>query len=233
MESFAKDFGKKISKYKLSGVSVNTLASELYSDYATKRYTDRTRAAEYNAKALEYLGNAVGGNVLAENANAYSLQWVSDIINVPFDSNQSRILDETVPFYAIVLHGYKDFAGSMLNLTDDYETAVLQSVECGAGLSFEWIYGDNHLLKNTDFDSLYSINFAAWKEKALAAYNRVNAAVGSVQGQKITAHEKLADKVYATTYEDGTCELVNYNKTAVSAAGQTVNARDFVVVKGR
>lgn len=233
VESFAKDFGKKISKYKLSGVSVNTLASELYSDYATKRYTDRTRAAEYNAKALEYLGNAVGGNVLAENANAYSLQWVSDIINVPFDSNQSRILDETVPFYAIVLHGYKDFAGSMLNLTDDYETAVLQSVECGAGLSFEWIYGDNHLLKNTDFDSLYSINFAAWKEKALAAYNRVNAAVGSVQGQKITAHEKLADKVYATTYEDGTRVIVNYNKTAVSAAGQTVNARDFVVVKGR
>ena len=69
--------------------------------------------------------------------------------------------------------------------------------------------------------------------KALAAYNRVNAAVGSVQGQKITAHVKLADKVYATTYEDGTRVIVNYNKTAVSAAGQTVNARDFVVVKGR
>ena len=54
-----------------------------------------------------------------------------------------------------------------------------------------------------------------------------------MQGQKITAHEKLADKVYATTYEDGTRVIVNYNKTAVSAAGQTVNARDFVVVKGR
>ena len=233
VESFAKDFGKKISKYKFSGVSVNTLASELFSDYATQRYTDRNRAAEYNAKALEYLGNAVGGNVLAENANAYTFAWLSDIINVPFDSNQSRLLDETVPFYAIVLHGYKDFAGSILNMTDDFDTAVLQSVEYGAGLSFEWIYGDNHLLKNTDFDSLYSINFAAWKEKAIEAYRRVNSAVGSVQGQKITAHEKLANKVYATTYEDGTCVIVNYNKEAVSVSGQNVGARDFVVVKGR
>lgn len=233
VEEFAKDFVKKINKYKLNGVSVNTLASELFSDFATSRYTDRTKAAANNAQALAVLKDAAGGNVLAENANAYSFAWLSDIINVPFDSNQSRILDETVPFYAIVLHGYKDFAGAVLNMSHDFETTVLQSIECGAGLSFEWIYGDNHLLKDTDFDSLYSVNYAAWKEEAIAAYGRVNQAVGNLQGQVITKHEKLADQVYATTYEDGTCVIVNYSKKAVSVSGQNVNARDFVVVEGR
>ena len=228
-----KDFEKKIKKYNLTGVSVGTLASELFSDYASERYTSRTRAAGYNAEALERLNVAVGGNVLASNANAYALAWVSDIIEVPFASNNSRIFDENVPFYAIVLHGYKDFAGPALNLADDFETVVLQSVEYGAGLSFEWIYGDNHLLKDTDFDSLYSVNYAAWKNEAIAAYGRVNTAVGSVQGQRITKHEKLENKVYATTYEDGTKVIVNYNKKAVSVLGQTVNARDFVVVKER
>lgn len=229
----AKDFEKKVKKYDFTGVAVNTLASELFSDYASSRYTDRSHAAGYNSEAIELLNTAVGGNVLANNANAYAFSWLSDIIEVPFDSNNSRILDETIPFYAIVLHGYKDFAGPNLNMSDDFETTVLQSIECGAGLSFEWIYGDNHLLKDTDFDSLYSINFAAWKEKAISTYEKVNAAVGSVQGQRIAKHEQLADKVYATTYENGTCVIVNYNKKAVSAAGQTVEARDFVVVKER
>lgn len=225
-------FIKKANKYNFTGISVNSLATELFSDYMDTRYTDRNSAAVYNAQALETISNTVNGSVLASNANAYAFPYLSDIIEVPFDSNRSRIIDETVPFYSIVLHGYINFAGPMLNLADDFSTAVLQSVEAGAGLSFEWIYGDNHLLKDTDFDSLYSVNYAAWKEKAVLAYERVNAAVGQVQGQRITNHEKLADKVYATTYEDGTKIIVNYGTQSVQADKSTVGARDFVVVKG-
>lgn len=225
-------FISKAEKYNFTGISVNSLASELYSDYMDTRYTDRNSAAGYNSEAMKQLGGAVGGNVLASNANAYALGWLSDMIEVPFDSNRSRLIDESIPFYAIVLHGYMDFAGPALNLADDFTTTVLQSVECGAGVSFEWIYGNNSLLKDTDFDYLYSIGYSSWKDNAIAAWERVNSAVGKVQGQKITNHEKLAAKVYATTYEDGTKVIVNYGKTAAEAEGYTVAARDFIVVQG-
>lgn len=231
--SMAKTFLKKVSSYKLAGISVNSLATELYSDFSNEQYADRTMAAEYNAEAIKMLGESVNGNVLANNANAYSFAWLSDIIEVPFDSNRAQIIDESIPFYAIVLHGYKDFAGPALNLADDYTTTVLQSIECGAGLSFQWIYESNSLLKDTDFDYLYSVNYGVWKEDAIQTWKRVNDAVGSVQGQRILEHEKLATGVYATTYEDGTKVIVNYGNEAVTVAGTKVNAKDFAVVKER
>lgn len=224
-------FLKKTGKYHLAGISVENLASDLFSDFNTKRYVDRQSAVDANCAAMEKLSSGCGGALLGSNANVYAWQYLSDVKDVPFDSNRSQLIDEVVPFYEMVLHGYRDYTGVPINLSSDVNIMILKSIETGAGISFEWICGDNSLLKNTEFDSLYSVNFHEWKDTAIEAWQRVNEATGSVRGFRITGHEKLGEGVYRTVYEDGTHVIVNYNKDDVKYEGNTVKAQDFLVVK--
>ncbi len=231
VEKMAETFLKKTKGYGFTGISVENLASDLFSDFNSRHYVERQTAAERNCGAMERLASGCGGALLGSNANVYAWQYLSDIKNVPLDSNRTQLIDEVIPFYGMVLHGYREYAGTPVNLSGDMNTMLLKSVESGAGLSFQLICGDNSLLKNTEFDSLYSVNFEAWKDTALAAWQKVNEAVGDLQGLLITGHEKLSENVYCTIYEDGTRVIVNYGRQEVQYQGNTVGAQDFLVLK--
>ncbi len=226
--STAEKIVKKLSGLD-AGVNLGTICYNLYSDQLTENYTDRQRAALLNAEASGKLEEAFG-KVLGDNANAYMLGAVSDIINVPLDSNRNPIIDDIVPFYEMVLHGYVEYAGDCLNLSDDYTTTLLKSVESGGGLYFRWIFEDNSVLKETDFDNLYSVNYETWIEQASKDYQTLNDALGSVQGETIVEHEILSEGVVRVTYEKGTEVLVNYSREPVTVDGVAVAARSFEVV---
>lgn len=228
VESTAEKVVKRLSGLE-AGINLGTISYNLYTDQLTENYTDRQRAAILNAEASGKLEEAFG-KVLGDNANAYMLGMVTDIINVPLESNRNPIIDDIVPFYEIVLHGYVEFAGDCLNLSDDYTTSLLKSVESGAGLYFRWIYEDNSVLKETDFDDLYSVNYEAWIEQAAKDYREVNEALGVVQGETIVDHSILSEGVVRVTYEKGTQILVNYTRKPVTVDGVTVAARSFAVV---
>ena len=224
---------KKYSKTANIGFNVGTISSMLFTDQQSENYTDRQDAKDYNTAAVKSLNEAFGGRILIDNANAYMLPFSKDVINVPFDSNRSRIVDEAVPFYEMVLHGYVDYAGDCLNMTDDYNTTLLKSIESGSGLYFKWIYSDNSILKETDFDSLYSVNYESWLDKAVTDYGKAAKVLGSLRGQTIAKHEIISDKVVRVTYEKGTQILVNYSKADAVVDGQAVSAGSFAVVTGR
>lgn len=229
VESMTDTLLKKVDGYHLQGMNVQQLSSNLFSDFYDKRYTDRQMAAAQNGAAMQKLAEAYDRSVMGENANAYAWQYLSDIAQVPFDSNRAQIIDEVVPFYEMVLHGYKSFSGEALNLADDFTMSVLKSVECGSGITFRLIWEDNSLLKNTEFDYLYSVSYEVWKDKAVETWQKVNDATGSLQDKRIVNHEKLSEGVYRTTFEDGTEIIVNYNRSAVQYQGKTVDAQDFLV----
>ncbi len=221
---------KKFAKQPNVGFNLGSISYNLYTDQQTEKYTDRQAAMILNTEAAQKLGEAFDNRLIAENANAYMLGIATDILNAPLDSNRTRIIDTTVPFYAMVLHGYTDYSGDCLNMTDDYNTTLLRCVEAGAGLYFKWIYEDNSVLKETEFDSLYSVNYANWLEKAAEDYKKVSAVLSPLRGQTITKHEFVADKVTRITYEKGTQILVNYSDEDVRVNGQTVSAGSFAVV---
>lgn len=231
VEDMADTLIQKTAKYNLAGVDIDTLSGTLFSDFYDKRYTDRQMAQTKNCAAMEKIAEAYAGAVMGSNANAYAWQYVSDITETPFDSNRAQIINDVIPFYAMVIHGYRDFTGEAMNLSDDITTLILKSVETGSGVSFEWICGDNSLLKDTDFDSLYSVNFEVWRDKAVEIWQQVNDATGFLRDQRIVQHERLENGVYRTTFEDGTQVIVNYNRESVSYEGKTLGAQDFLVVK--
>ena len=53
-------------------------------------------------------------------------------------------------------------------------------------------------------------------------------AMDGIYGVRITKHERLADDVFQTTFENGNYVIVNYSDKDYTANGQTVKATDFV-----
>lgn len=214
------------------GLNLGTICYNLYTDQLEGSYTDRQAAMRYNGETVEKLAEAFPGRLLGDNANSYVWGQVTDLINVPLDSNRSLIIDEAVPFYEMVLHGYMDYAGDCMNMSDDYNTSLLKSAESGAGLYFKWIYEDNSVVKETDYDSLYSVNYSAWLDKAKEDYEQLNEVLGSLQGETIMKHEIISKDVVRVTYEKGTQILVNYSDQDSVVDGCGVKAGSYAVVNG-
>ena len=221
---------KQLSKKSVPGVGLGTLSWELYSDMLDEKYTDRQMAKRCNTDAVEMMKQA-DFPLLGDNANAYVWGYTDDLVNVPLSSNRYMIIDEEVPFYEMVIHGYIPYAGKPLNLADDYQTSVLKSVESGAGLNFKWIYENNSILKETKYDSLYSVNYEAWIDSATETYRRINEEMGYLQGEEIVSHEILLPDVVKVTYSDRSVVYVNYTDSEVAVDGIHIGAKDFTVCK--
>lgn len=230
-EKIVSDFTGMLTKKRITGIHIGTLSYELYSDLYRSNYTDRQMAEEKNRAALEGAVQS-GFSLLGDNANAYLWGSLKEEINLPFFSNGYQILDREIPFYGMVLHGYVPYAGEALNLSDDYETAVLKSVENGAGLHFKWIYAANSVLKETDYDELYSVNYGAWLDTAAETCRRMNSELGRLQNLVISEHIYMTDDVVRVTYEDGTRVYVNYGNEAAKVDDVAVEARNYTVTPG-
>lgn len=231
VEEVTGDLCGSLQKKKVQGVNLGTLSWELYSDLLESNYTDRQMAKGCNTRAMGTLLESEM-RLMGDNANAYTWEYAKDLINVPMYSNHYMIIDEEVPFYEMVIHGYLPYAGSPMNFADDYDTAVLKSVECGAGLNFKWIYADNSIVKETDFDDLYSVNYEAWIDRAVETYRRINEETGYLAGVLMCSHERIAPNVVKVTYEDGSAVYVNYSREAVQVDGIFVDGKDFAVIRG-
>lgn len=230
VKNLAETFIKRGQGFQADHVSVGSLASDVFSDFLLKQYADRQGAVKFNEEAIKTLSNSFGG-VMGSNGNAYSFAHVSDMVHVPMDSNRYFIIDETIPFYQMVVRGYIEFAGKPFNLSEDYKDSILKAVETGSGLYFKWIYKENSAVKETEYNGLYSVYYKFWLEEAVNSYKEVNEVLGQLQGQTIVDHIQVAKKLYQVTYEDGTKILVNYNSNEAVYEGSTVNGKDFKIVK--
>ncbi|MBD2870183.1 DUF5696 domain-containing protein [Paenibacillus arenilitoris] len=229
VSGFLRDYGK----LNPGAISLRDLGSELYSDFRRNGEVTREDAKNTVTGQLARLAEAAPDMMLS-GGNAYSLPYASHIVGVPETSNGYQLAGESVPFLQMVLHGFVDYAGKPYNLADEQDVgmSVLRSLETGASVYFSWFYEEPSALKDTRFSYLYSNHYEAWMEEALTAYGEVNEVLRKTRGRYIERHEKLADGVYRTEYENGLAIIVNYGGEAYSAGGVTVQPNDYYVEGG-
>lgn len=229
LNSVVDSFTQKAESYDLNGLSVAKLSTDLYSDFMEDRETNRQQASNYNKEALRNISSQYP--LMSVNGNAYSFEMTTDMIEVPMDSNGFYLFDESIPFYQMVIRGFIEFSGDALNLSDDYRKEFLKSIETGAGLYFKWIHADNSLVKETEYDYLYSVNYEYWFDKAIESYQEANEVLSKLQGKTIIQHSKIEDGVYKTIYDNGTEIVVNYNDYAVTVDGVHILEKNFSMIK--
>ena len=62
-------------------------------------------------------------------------------------------------------------------------------------------------------------------------YTRYNNELGHVFNQEMVDHQNITGTLSVTTYADGTKVYVNYDFEDATADGQTIPARDYLVVR--
>lgn len=212
--------------YHLGGIDLAVLSTDLNSDYNEDQLVDRSSSQKITSQIYRQAADA-GLSISADGANAYVLQYCSSVTNVPESSGAHYLIDRSVPFYQIVLHGMVPFTGEAINLSDDARKSFLRCVETGSGLSFCWIYAENTALMDTKLD-LYSAHYSQWIDEAAELYARASGVLSDLCDDTIVSHSQCADGVYRTEYSDGTAIWVNYNSEDFTAGSVTVPAGDFI-----
>ena len=223
-------FVKKIGKYDIGGISLRDLGNELHSDKKRTHIIDREAALDVVTAALGDMKDT-GKSILLNAGNDYAFGYADDMINVPLSSNDYYIIDETVPFYEMLIHGYIDYAGSVINLSDTYEKSdiVLNLVENGAAPHFMFSWESSSDIKTTALNRFYSTSYENWKDDAVAIYNEVNGALKYVTGAAMIKHETLDSGVKAVTYSNGVVIYINTGNADKTVNGVTVPAKGYLV----
>lgn len=215
----------------IQGLSLRDLAGQLNSDFRDNpaRLIDRQQAKAVVLRQYDKLGDY---ELMLEGGVGYALPWAEHVLGVPMDSNGYPLVDETVPFYQMVIRGFADYAGEPLNMAQDMDYALLRTIETGASPYYLWSYVPSSQVKHTDYDYLYAIGYENWLKDAVEFYRRADAILRDVHGQRIVGHEILAEGFHKTTYENGTQILVNYNPVPMEYVGTWVEGKGYAMLEG-
>ena len=208
---------------------VASMASYLSSNFNDKFLVDRQQSRNLTEKALRKLTDE-GYRLTLDGCNDYALPYAHVLTDVPVTYGGYAIESYAVPFVGMVLHGYVDYSAGPLNNNGNYEKALLQMIESGAGMNYLLMTGDTLMLSDTKYADLYNVSSAYWQERIIQEYDELNAVFAAVSGCAITQHSKVAEDVFCTTYANGTSVLVNYNDTAVEVDGRTVEGLGWLVI---
>ncbi|MDE7327148.1 MAG: hypothetical protein K2N63_12890, partial [Lachnospiraceae bacterium] len=235
-------FADKIGKYDISGISLRDLGDLLTSDKKRTEIILREQAKEIVKGQFEKLENT-GKQLMVSGGNAYTWAYTDDLINIPVSGNRYLIIDEDVPFYQMLVHGYIDYAGQAINLNDSFNRvdSVLTMVEYGSAPHFTFTGKQSSEMKYTGLNSLYSTTYKnqtdavgtetvfSWDELAKSVYAEVNGALKNVTDAEIVKHEVLSSGVVKVEYSNGVTIYVNKQAVAADADGVQLAAKSYEV----
>ena len=182
----------------------------------------------YVIQMLQTLKNA-GYQLAVDGTNAYALPYADRIYNLPVESSHTRLETYDVPFVAMVLHGYIPMYAEPINSGSNYQKAILQAIESGAGISYQLMSSENSLLFQTDYTDYMSLSQQIWMEEIQTTIQSVLHRVSGLGNQRIVFHEQLKEDLVRITYENGTQIILNYSQQAQEFDNMTINSMDFVV----
>lgn len=225
---YVDQFTAKIGKYDVDGISLRNLGNALHSDKKRTNIITREEALDVVEASLAQL-KATNKKIMVNDGNDYAFAYADDIINAPISDNDYYIVDATVPFYEMLIHGYIDYSGGVINLSDTYDRSniVLGLVEAGASPHFMFTYQSSSEIKDTGLNRFYSTNYDNWRDDAIGIYSAVNDALGAVSNACITNHEILENDIRVITYDNGVKIYINKGTSDQKVDGVEVPAKSY------
>lgn len=218
---------KQYAAYGIAGLLETGVGKQLMTDYSESAPMSRTAVRDAQRALLQRMVEDFGGVRLAS-GNAYGLMNGAVITEMP-GSTYLTMLDESVPFYTIALHGLVEYICG--DYMDYYEqpAQLMEAIAQGGNVSFALTWEGTEKLAMADTAAYYSTTFDLWKDDVLSIWNRLAPYLQATQGQFITDYVCLNTGVTLTTYENGVQVLVNNTDTPYAWQGSVVAPRDFLL----
>lgn len=233
LPSQMKLFIKHYNKLNLDNIALRDTGVYLNSDKNKRRGIDRETSKLIVNEQMNKLSET-RNEMMVVGGNAYTLSYANHLVDIPTQGNDLYIVDENIPFYEMVIHGYIDYAGTSINMIEGYdkETHLLNMIESGSAPYFTWSYESSSELQNTGYADYYSICYKDWLEESKEIYNTVNAVINPVRTSEVVAHEIISEDVRKVTYANGISIYVNYSDVDYKVDGITVAAKNYAVEGG-
>ena len=232
-DKYVKKFTKNALSNNVSGVSFRDNGYYLSSDFNVKNKVSRSNSKDMQINQFKNVKEQNLG-VMVNAGNVYSVPYADFITNLVMHGNDYALLDKTVPFYQIALHGNVHFAGSPINLSPENTQGLLEAAETGAGLYFSFMNANEKALSDTFYTEYYASNYENWKDRLQDIYSEYNSNMGKVINSRIDNHEYVSNVVTKTTFENGGVVYVNFGYTDFTTAdGLVIPSRDYKVVEVR
>ena len=221
-------YADELEKYQslgVAGMQEQGVGRVLITDYAKSSPMSREDVKDAQRELIRRMTQDFGAVRLTA-ANAYALMDDVVVTQLPA-SSWLTMLDESVPFYTIAMHGLVEYLGG--DYMDFYEqrSQLLDAVARGSNVSFTLTWENTEKLAMADTAAYYSTTFDLWKEDVLAVWQELKPYLDATRGQFIIGHEKLAAGVTLTTYENGVQVLVNNTDAAYAWNDAEVAPRSF------
>ena len=213
------------------GVAFRDIGYLLSGDYNPKETTTREQVKQMNIDTL-IAAREKGEAVMIKEGYDYAMPYADIITDMDLNGIEYSIIDQSVPFYQIAIHGAVNYTGAPINLHSDWQTELLRCAEYGAGLNFTFMYEDAKVLQDTLESGFYGATYASWAEDAAEIITAYQREMAGLNRQRITGHSVLAKGVTLTEYEGGAKVYVNYSIDAYENGGVAVPARSYIVVRG-
>ena len=168
--------------------------------------------------------------VLAKNANYDAALYADVLLDTPAYSSEYDVLDESVPFYQMVMSGMKQVVSRPLNTYGSFQKEFLQCIKCGIIRQCELVYRNMEQLKESGLDSFYAADFSYWKGQVAEKYQEYHTLYEKIKGQQITGFRQLEEGVSQTDYENGISVLVNQTEQTYQADKTEVPPMAYVFI---
>lgn len=206
------------------GLSFNSTASGLYSDFASKNEKSRSYLLEQYLQGFDEVNRPLS----AKDAYAYTWKYAGKIFEAPSASGRKKIYDGEVPMYQMILHGLIPVTSPAINTSANRREVFLRSVETGSELCFTVMHEDSEVVNGTDYDDLYATTYESVRDSLLEMYREYGELYRLIADEKITEYRTLGADVVQTVYGNGISVFVNYSDRDYSAVeGTVVPAKGF------
>lgn len=232
----AANIKESAAEWQLPGISLDTLTSVSYSDYAEREYYARANFEDQAAAIINGYKNS-GYKVAGSDANAFAAASCSHVYDVPMQSSKYRYYTADVPFYQIVFKGSVSMSGTAMNLSTNKNINLLKAVETGSGLTYTLISKyDTNLITSAQNVFYGSVYWDKTIERGVATdiQATVDAYKGffeSVNGERIVGHTLITKDVRLTIFSNGVAVYVNYGDTDYTEGDITVAAGGYTQFK--
>ena len=213
-----------------SNITLSDFGRSLNSNFDVKKSFSRSDAAAMQQEQMAGLKDK-GANLIIRGGFAHAAVHADFILDLPLESLDFNIVDESVPFYPMALRGIIPYTGEPLNLTRDHVHAVLKTVENGAGLQYLFMQATGESIQDTNYTRFFASDINRWRDRTFELYHRINSELGHTVNMFMTGHERVAPQATKTVYEDGTKVIVNYSFDQFEYEGIVIEARDFAVIR--
>ncbi len=223
---------KSVEDIKPFGISTGSMGYTAYSDYTDGKYTAKGLIDEEISEIVKGIAEK-GYNVAVKNANDYAAATSSIVSDAPIDNGTLSCLDQSIPFYSMVFKGYTQLYSKSLNLADDFEKTLLDSVSNGVGLQYT-LCENADLLRNSTYSSVFARSvYGDIKNGISDTLKLCSDLLNKISTAKISGWSMEENGTAVTQFDNGVTVYCNYSDVEVQTPCGTIPSMGFAYSEGR